>query len=377
MAIRDYKGNAKPTTLSGGILATSTSFAIDDNTGWPTGGANGKFYVTFDPDGPLEETILASSQSAGTVSVLLADRGVDDTAPADHTAGTVVIHSYSATDAREANRHKFNTVDDDHTQYMLSAGGRHDLTARHSAGTVVPTAAAVAAAVGASATEGAGVNLARATHTHSFATGAPSSTGAANAAGASASFPHLDHVHAIGAGSIISTAAFDAATLPFVLNPTGTISMWGAAVAPTGWQLCDGSAISRTVAGLALFGVIGTTFGVGDGATTFNVPDLRQRFPMGKATSGTGSTLGGTGGLIDHVHALNTATSHARFAHTAAGSPISRMVVKTVASWTWNRGANNPGAFGDSGSTTEGLELAGNSDVANAPFQAVNFIIKL
>lgn len=90
------------------------------------------------------------------------------------------------------------------------------------------------------------------------------------------------------------------------LSPAGSIVMYGGASAPSGWLLCDGSAVSR--AGYSsLFAVVGTTFGVGDGATTFNLPDLRQRFPLGKAASGTGSTLGGTGGSIDHVH---TGPSH-------------------------------------------------------------------
>jgi hypothetical protein len=72
--------------------------------------------------------------------------------------------------------------------------------------------------------------------------------------------------------------------------PSASIVMWAGASAPSGWLLCDGSAVSR--AGYsALFAIVGTTYGAGDGATTFNLPDLRQRFPLGKAASGTGSTL--------------------------------------------------------------------------------------
>jgi len=67
--------------------------------------------------------------------------------------------------------------------------------------------------------------------------------------------------------------------------PVGTIVMYGAAAAPTGWLLCDGAAISRTTYA-ALFAVIGTTFGAGDGSTTFNVPDMRGIFPRGAGTSG-------------------------------------------------------------------------------------------
>ena len=94
--------------------------------------------------------------------------------------------------------------------------------------------------------------------------------------------------------------------------PKGMITPYGGASAPTGWLLCNGTAISRTTYA-DLFAIVGTAFGVGDGSTTFNLPDLRQRFPLGKAASGTGSTLGGTGGAIDHTH------STPAHQHTVAG----------------------------------------------------------
>lgn len=83
--------------------------------------------------------------------------------------------------------------------------------------------------------------------------------------------------------------------------PSGVTLPYGGTTAPSGYFLCDGSTVSRTTYA-GLFAILGTTYGAGDGSTTFNLPDLRQRFPMGKAVSGTGSTLGGTGGAIDHTH---------------------------------------------------------------------------
>lgn len=80
--------------------------------------------------------------------------------------------------------------------------------------------------------------------------------------------------------------------LPSLIIP-GEIKMYGGATAPTGYLLCDASAISRTTYA-ALFAVIGTTFGVGDGSTTFNVPDMRGRIPVGVGT-GTGGGAAGTG----------------------------------------------------------------------------------
>ena len=57
-------------------------------------------------------------------------------------------------------------------------------------------------------------------------------------------------------------------------TPVGTITMFGGSTAPTKWVLCDGRAISRTNYA-ALFQKIGTTYGSGNGSTTFNVPDMR------------------------------------------------------------------------------------------------------
>lgn len=66
--------------------------------------------------------------------------------------------------------------------------------------------------------------------------------------------------------------------------PTGSITLYGAVAAPTGWLLCDGSAVSRTTYS-DLFAILSTSYGVGDGSTTFNVPDLKARFPLGYSAS--------------------------------------------------------------------------------------------
>lgn len=56
-------------------------------------------------------------------------------------------------------------------------------------------------------------------------------------------------------------------------NPTGTMLIWPTASAPTGYLLCDGTAVSRSTYSV-LFALISTTYGVGDGSTTFNLPNL-------------------------------------------------------------------------------------------------------
>ncbi len=81
----------------------------------------------------------------------------------------------------------------------------------------------------------------------------------------------------------------------------GIVMSFAGATAPEGWLLCDGSAVSRSTYS-ALFDVIGTTYGAGDGSTTFNVPDLSGKVIIG--VSGT-HALGTNGG--EETHTLLTA----------------------------------------------------------------------
>lgn len=102
--------------------------------------------------------------------------------------------------------------------------------------------------------------------------------------------------------------------------PIGGIIMWTAAAVPnSNWELCRGQALSR-VTDKALFDIIGTTYGIGDGSTTFNIPDLQQRFPLGKASAGTGATLAATGGTIDHTHSLASLTITGSTGSTSPGT---------------------------------------------------------
>lgn len=96
--------------------------------------------------------------------------------------------------------------------------------------------------------------------------------------------------------------------------PSGVINAYAGATPPTGWLLCDGSAVSRTTYA-KLFSAIGTTYGSGNGSTTFNLPDLRGRIMVGldnlggtsanRITASEADTLGGSGG--EEMHTLNIA----------------------------------------------------------------------
>ena len=117
----------------------------------------------------------------------------------------------------------------------------------------------------------------------------------------------------------------------FPATPTGMIFDYAGTSAPTGYLLCDGSAISRTTYA-ALFAVVGTTWGAGDGSTTFNVPDLRRRTTIGSGgtvISGPANTVGATGGaetitiaatnLPAHTHAFTTGIESVPHTHIDSG----------------------------------------------------------
>lgn len=114
--------------------------------------------------------------------------------------------------------------------------------------------------------------------------------------------------------------------------PAGIITQYGGAVAPSGWFICDGSAVSRTNPTYSrLFAAIGTTYGAGDGSTTFNVPNLKGRVPVGyDATQTEFDTLAETGGaktqalttaqLPSHTHGVGTYAMDTHAGHTHANT---------------------------------------------------------
>lgn len=210
-------GGAKVTVLTGGTLGpTGTSFDVQDPSGWPTGGANGKFWVIINPGRSNEEHLLANARSGSTITLAsVADRGLDGTVAGTHDSDSVIQHGFTGVESNDANRHIFDTTADDHTQYMRTDGTRHDLTTRHAVGTVVPAGTPGSIAIGDTVNAGAAATAARADHRHgapSFA--APVSIGTANAAGAAATLPRSDHVHDIGAGAIDSATLFGSGLLP-------------------------------------------------------------------------------------------------------------------------------------------------------------------
>lgn len=110
--------------------------------------------------------------------------------------------------------------------------------------------------------------------------------------------------------------------------PIGSISMFAGTTAPTGYLLCQGQAVSRTTYA-NLFTVIGTTYGSGNGSSTFNLPDLQGKFALGKSSSYALASTGGAAtvtltaaqsGIPAHAHGLNSHKHTYAKANTPTGS---------------------------------------------------------
>ncbi len=152
------------------------------------------------------------------------------------------------------------------------------------------------------------------------------------------------------------------------LVPVGSLVMFTTTSSPQGWLLADGTAISRTVFS-DLFDVIGETYGNGDGSTTFNVPNMKQRIPLGldaSAADGEGDMLGETGGATSTVMTIGQLVSHN---HTI---PVDQNQD--------NGGSNNiPGDGNDVPEATINTGNAGGGGDAIPtldPYLTVNYIIK-
>jgi len=153
-------------------------------------------------------------------------------------------------------------------------------------------------------------------------------------------------------------------SLARLLTPPGLIATYGGSTAPTGYLLCDGSAVSRTTYS-ALFTAIGTAYGAGDGSTTFNVPNLKGRVPAGYDSSQTEfNALGKTGGEKAHTLTVAEMPEHK---HTVSyGSSLGVLGVVAAAGDTL--GTNSSAFINNTGGSGSHNNLQ--------PYTVLNYIIK-
>ena len=177
---------------------------------------------------------------------------------------------------------------------------------------------------------------------------------------------------------------FDGANLTGIEGTaTGTILPWSTASAPSGFLECAGAAVSRTTYS-ALFAVVGTTYGAGDGSSTFNLPDLQDNCCVGKSNN---KSLASTGGA-------NTVTNTGNISGSTANATLS---TAQLASHSHTQGANesnpkvwrfanpnqrltpaNTGNTGDGGGHSHNMSANFTGDATSVlqPYLTVLYIIK-
>lgn len=160
----------------------------------------------------------------------------------------------------------------------------------------------------------------------------------------------------------------------------GTIRIHSIDAEPLGWLRCSGQAVSRTTFD-DLFAAIGTVYGVGDGSTTFNVPDLRGRTPIARdnlggtsanrITDAAADSMGGNAGFESNTlsaahHAPHAHTERYHFSSGGSGTGIASNTTDRIDSAAANTGTNNQTDNQGSGSPFS----------IKQPWIALNFIIK-
>jgi microcystin-dependent protein len=291
-------------------------------TGWPA--SNGvPFFVVLSPQTSAEEKMLVTISGA---TLTIVSRALDGTSAGTHSSGASIYPVFTATDADEAN----------------------ELAAKYTAqGSIVYQGASTFAELA----------IGTASHVLKVNSGVPQwgqITADGIATGAVTSDKILNETIVLGDL---------AAALVTYLVPVGTISAYAGATAPNGWLLCNGTS---TTGYTALADLVGAT-----------TPDMRGLFPIGKAATGTASTLRGTGGsttitesnMPSHTHTQN---AHAHdFAGNFQGSSAAGI----------NVDFNGPGNIYGVGSGFVQISTATNQNTGGGtdyyqPFIALNYIIK-
>lgn len=174
---------------------------------------------------------------------------------------------------------------------------------------------------------------------------------------------------------------------------TGLIIPWSTTTAPSGFLECDGTAVSRSTYA-TLFAVVGTTYGVGNGTTTFNLPDLTDKTVVARsianskslAQTGGANTVTPTGNISGSTGSTTLSTcqipSHSHSLRTAGNGPAGVIITSMCSSFGFNNSgstSNNPitnTGGGQSHNHTLSANFAGSANSVLQPYLVLMYIIK-
>lgn len=167
--------------------------------------------------------------------------------------------------------------------------------------------------------------------------------------------------------------------------PIGSIVPYGDETAPANWLICDGSAISRTTYA-DLFAIIGTKFGSGDGTTTFNLPNLSGKVPVGLDENDNDfNTIGKIGGEKTHTLTIDEMPSHSHvgqiYSHNFDQGVTIPSLKAYINSYSDGQGqmgfAQNPLSDSEISQTADTLKTGSSQSHNNLqPYEVTNYIIK-
>lgn len=166
--------------------------------------------------------------------------------------------------------------------------------------------------------------------------------------------------------------------------PTGSIIQTARSAAPSGWLFCEGQLVSRTVYA-SLFDAIGTAYGSGDGLTTFALPNLKGRIPVGRDSSQAEfDVLGETGGAKTHTLSIAEMPSHTHTQdpHTHGVAYFSPSPIPTGVAdnnWVHPMRTSPYNASGVINNTTATNQNTGGGGAHNnlQPYIVLNYMIKV
>lgn len=406
MALR-YYANAPATTLAASCTAVDTTITVTYAGGFPL---SYPYILILDRGKSSEEVVLVTA-AAGTV--LTITRGYDTTTAFSHSLGAEVSHGISAIDPREANIHVNATsgvhgvsaslvgTTDTQTLTNKTLGSSNTLNGFTASKMAVTDGSGKLVAGSSAIPAGAVIGD---TDTQTLTNKTLGSTNTINGFTASR-FMQSDATGKLAAsaktlpsGAVVGdtdtqTLSNKTLSAPTINNPsisgptstngtftggnfTATSNTFGTHIAfvgeirmsavdtpDAGWLVCNGQAVSRTTYA-SLFSKIGTLYGVGDGSTTFNLPNLQDRFPLGN--SGT-KTIGSTGGSATKVLTAGNLPPHKHTVDVGGATPGTANTVMQRSTGAVVSTISTPN--GDGPGTSDPV------DVMN-PWLALTFVIK-